>query len=233
MKRAWDPKDAGVRAVTDEDGVAALQLDPGAARQRRRPRPCRCAARRGLRPSPSPPRATSSPRTRPRWRTTVALQCWLPSLYPGFVLPSRAARTRARRARGPRRRRRPRRRAAGPLGMRLTRRCACACCRWAPSGSRAGALPGTRTQACPVLELTGTGTGGRRGAAGPERGADGRGGCVAWALAKLGTGAPSPPGLYPRGGRGKSRQRRRASWAAEAGGGLGRLGDGGSRREPR
>lgn len=29
VKRAWDPKDEGVRAVTDEDGVAAFQLDPG------------------------------------------------------------------------------------------------------------------------------------------------------------------------------------------------------------
>lgn len=29
VKRAWDPKDKGVRATTDEDGVASLQLDPG------------------------------------------------------------------------------------------------------------------------------------------------------------------------------------------------------------
>ena len=29
VKRAWDPKDAGVKAVADEDGVTALQLDPG------------------------------------------------------------------------------------------------------------------------------------------------------------------------------------------------------------
>jgi hypothetical protein len=29
VKRAWDPNDPGVTAVTDEDGVAALQLDPG------------------------------------------------------------------------------------------------------------------------------------------------------------------------------------------------------------
>ncbi|MBN1207036.1 MAG: hypothetical protein JXB05_19280 [Myxococcaceae bacterium] len=29
VKRAWDPKDPGVRTVADEDGVAALQLDPG------------------------------------------------------------------------------------------------------------------------------------------------------------------------------------------------------------
>jgi hypothetical protein len=29
VKRAWDPRDEGVRAVADEDGVAALQLDPG------------------------------------------------------------------------------------------------------------------------------------------------------------------------------------------------------------
>ncbi|MGZ3460121.1 MAG: MG2 domain-containing protein, partial [Archangium sp.] len=29
VKRAWDPHDEGVRAVTDEDGVASFQLDPG------------------------------------------------------------------------------------------------------------------------------------------------------------------------------------------------------------
>jgi hypothetical protein len=29
VKRAWDPKDKGTRATTDEDGVASLQLDPG------------------------------------------------------------------------------------------------------------------------------------------------------------------------------------------------------------
>ncbi|HSP80011.1 MAG TPA: MG2 domain-containing protein, partial [Myxococcaceae bacterium] len=29
VKRAWDPRDEGVRAVTDEDGVAAFQVDPG------------------------------------------------------------------------------------------------------------------------------------------------------------------------------------------------------------
>jgi len=29
VKRAWEPNDPGVTAVTDEDGVAALQLDPG------------------------------------------------------------------------------------------------------------------------------------------------------------------------------------------------------------
>ncbi|WP_224363847.1 MG2 domain-containing protein [Hyalangium versicolor] len=31
VKRAWDPKDPGVNAVADEDGVAALQFDPGVA----------------------------------------------------------------------------------------------------------------------------------------------------------------------------------------------------------
>ncbi|OJH34116.1 MG2 domain-containing protein [Cystobacter ferrugineus] len=29
VRRAWDPSDEGMRAVTDEDGVAAFQLDPG------------------------------------------------------------------------------------------------------------------------------------------------------------------------------------------------------------
>ncbi|WP_174260491.1 MG2 domain-containing protein [Myxococcus xanthus] len=29
VKRAWDPRDEGVRALTDEDGVAVFQLDPG------------------------------------------------------------------------------------------------------------------------------------------------------------------------------------------------------------
>lgn len=31
VKRAWDPKDPGVKTVADEDGVASLQLDPGVA----------------------------------------------------------------------------------------------------------------------------------------------------------------------------------------------------------
>jgi hypothetical protein len=30
VKRAWEPNDPGVTAITDEDGVAVLQLDPGA-----------------------------------------------------------------------------------------------------------------------------------------------------------------------------------------------------------
>jgi hypothetical protein len=29
VRRAWDPKDPGVEAVADEDGVASLQIDPG------------------------------------------------------------------------------------------------------------------------------------------------------------------------------------------------------------
>lgn len=29
VKRAWQPRDPGIEAVTDEDGVAALQIDPG------------------------------------------------------------------------------------------------------------------------------------------------------------------------------------------------------------
>ncbi|MBI4822583.1 MAG: hypothetical protein HY791_40355 [Deltaproteobacteria bacterium] len=29
VKRAWEPSDKGIRGVTDEDGVAAFQLDPG------------------------------------------------------------------------------------------------------------------------------------------------------------------------------------------------------------
>ncbi len=31
VKRLWEPKDKGVTAPADEDGVAALQLDPGPA----------------------------------------------------------------------------------------------------------------------------------------------------------------------------------------------------------
>lgn len=31
VKRAWDPRDPGVKTVADEDGVASLQLDPGVA----------------------------------------------------------------------------------------------------------------------------------------------------------------------------------------------------------
>ena len=31
VKRAWEPRDKGLTAVTDEDGVASLQIDPGPA----------------------------------------------------------------------------------------------------------------------------------------------------------------------------------------------------------
>jgi hypothetical protein len=31
VKRAWDPTDEGIEAITDEDGVAVMQLDPGPA----------------------------------------------------------------------------------------------------------------------------------------------------------------------------------------------------------
>ena len=53
VKRAWQPSDVGVEGVVDEDGVAALQIDPGAPvnvvvpAQPWRPAPRRALVRRG------------------------------------------------------------------------------------------------------------------------------------------------------------------------------------------
>ncbi|KFA89840.1 MG2 domain-containing protein [Archangium violaceum] len=89
VKRAWDPRDEGVRAVTDEDGVASFQLDPGppvnvvlpAMPVRRRP--------------PPPPVGLGSVRNllsddgSPALEDQLALERWLESLRPcaRFVSP--------------------------------------------------------------------------------------------------------------------------------------------------
>jgi hypothetical protein len=82
VKRAWDPKDPGVRAVADEDGVAGFQLDPGVpVNVIIPPMPVR-------RPPPPPPVAfsgTSEVLARddePTLEDQVAMERWLPSFYP-------------------------------------------------------------------------------------------------------------------------------------------------------
>ncbi len=82
VKRAWDPKDAGVRAVTDEDGVAALQFDPGVpVNVVVPPMPVR-------RPPPPPPVSLTSTRDWLRddegasLEDQLALERWVPSLFP-------------------------------------------------------------------------------------------------------------------------------------------------------
>lgn len=88
VKRAWDPKDAGVRAVTDEDGVAALQLDPGVPVNVVVPP---MPVRRAPRPTPVSLSSTRDFLTEdaPSLEDQVALQRWLPGLYPcaRFVSP--------------------------------------------------------------------------------------------------------------------------------------------------
>ncbi|HYO55825.1 MG2 domain-containing protein [Archangium sp.] len=89
VKRAWDPRDEGVRAVTDEDGVAAFQLDPGPPiNVVIPPMPVR-------RPPPPPPVELGSVKdlftdTRsPALEDQLALERWLESLHPcaRFVTP--------------------------------------------------------------------------------------------------------------------------------------------------
>lgn len=89
VKRAWDPRDEGVRAVTDEDGVAAFQLDPGPpVNVVLPPMPVR-------RVPPPPPVSLSGVRdllsgTRePSLEDQLALERWLQSLHPcaRFVSP--------------------------------------------------------------------------------------------------------------------------------------------------
>jgi hypothetical protein len=83
VKRAWDPRDEGVRAVADEDGVAALQLDPGPpVNVIIPPLPVRP-------PLPQPPvRLANAVRDllaesgSPRLEDQLALERLLPSLYP-------------------------------------------------------------------------------------------------------------------------------------------------------
>ncbi|HZI15647.1 MAG TPA: MG2 domain-containing protein, partial [Myxococcus sp.] len=89
VKRAWDPRDEGVRAVTDEDGVAAFQLDPGPpVNVVVPPMPVR-------RQPPPPPVAVGQLRDLLRdgaeasLEDQLAVERWLPALHPcaRFVLP--------------------------------------------------------------------------------------------------------------------------------------------------
>ncbi|MCY1074131.1 MG2 domain-containing protein [Archangium lansingense] len=89
VKRAWDPRDEGVSAVTDEDGVAAFQLDPGPpVNVVIPPMPVR-------RQPPPPPVGLSSVRDllsdthSPALEDQLALERWLESLHPcaRFVPP--------------------------------------------------------------------------------------------------------------------------------------------------
>ena len=89
VKRAWDPRDEGVRAVTDEDGVASFQLDPGPpVNVVVPPMPVR-------RPPPAPSVGLSSVREllsddgSPSLEDQLALERWLESLRPcaRFVSP--------------------------------------------------------------------------------------------------------------------------------------------------
>ncbi|WP_342378597.1 MG2 domain-containing protein [Myxococcus stipitatus] len=90
VTRAWDERDEGVRGVTDEDGVAAFQLDPGPPiNVVVPPMPVR-------RPPPPPPVKLSSmrsllePGNEPTLQERLAVESWLPALHPcaRFVLPS-------------------------------------------------------------------------------------------------------------------------------------------------
>jgi hypothetical protein len=89
VKRAWDPRDEGVSAVTDEDGVAAFQLDPGPpVNVVLPPMPVRRAP-------PPPPvglggvRDLLSDTHEPSLEDQLALERWLQSLHPcaRFVSP--------------------------------------------------------------------------------------------------------------------------------------------------
>ncbi|WP_224242936.1 MG2 domain-containing protein [Hyalangium gracile] len=89
VKRAWDPKDPGVKAIADEDGVAALQLDPGVAVNVVVPA---MPVRR--KPLPAPVQLTSSVDLLSGEQETaledqVALERWLPAFVPcaRFVTP--------------------------------------------------------------------------------------------------------------------------------------------------
>jgi hypothetical protein len=89
VKRAWDARDEGVRAVTDEDGVAAFQLDPG-------PPVNVVLPPMPVRPEPpSPPVALSGVRNllsdsaEVGLEDQLALERWLESLHPcaRFISP--------------------------------------------------------------------------------------------------------------------------------------------------
>lgn len=81
VRRAWDELDEGVRATTDEDGVAALQLDPGPpVNVVLPPMPVR-------RPPPPPPvRLEGAQELLSQGelllQEQLTLERWLPSLYP-------------------------------------------------------------------------------------------------------------------------------------------------------
>ncbi len=89
VKRAWDPKDPGAKAVADEDGVAALQLDPGVPVNVVVPA---MPVRR--KPLPAPVVLSSSndylaPEQETSLQDQVALERWLPAFFPcaRFVSP--------------------------------------------------------------------------------------------------------------------------------------------------
>ncbi|RKH33795.1 MG2 domain-containing protein [Corallococcus sicarius] len=95
VTRAWDPADPGVRAVADEDGVAAFQLDPGPAvnvvvppqpvRVQPRPPPVRLASARDL----------LNEEGQASMGDQLALERLLPALHPcaRFVAPSTGSST--------------------------------------------------------------------------------------------------------------------------------------------
>nr|WP_208723313.1 carboxypeptidase-like regulatory domain-containing protein [Corallococcus llansteffanensis] len=96
VTRAWDPADPGVRAVADEDGVAAFQLDPGPAvnvvvpplpvRVMPRPPPVRLASARDL---------LNEQEEQASLGDQLALERLLPGLHPcaRFVSPSMGSAT--------------------------------------------------------------------------------------------------------------------------------------------
>ncbi|WP_164008702.1 MG2 domain-containing protein [Pyxidicoccus trucidator] len=89
VTRAWDARDEGVRAVADEDGVAAFQLDPGPPvnvvvppMPVRRPPPPPMVELGGL-------RDLLNENTEASLKDQLAVEGWLPSLFPcsRFVTP--------------------------------------------------------------------------------------------------------------------------------------------------
>jgi hypothetical protein len=90
VRRAWDPRDPGVRAVADEDGVAALQLDPGV------PVNVVIPAMPVRLPPPPPPVALAGVEDllagdseEASLRDQVVLERWLPAFFPcaRFISP--------------------------------------------------------------------------------------------------------------------------------------------------
>ncbi len=89
VKRAWDPRDPGERAVADEDGVSALQFDPGV------PVNVVVPAMPVRRPPPPPPVSLSevsdllAASEGPSLADQVALERWLTAFHPcaRFVSP--------------------------------------------------------------------------------------------------------------------------------------------------